>query len=131
VTDFAYTTEFDVRYRDLDPLNHVNNAVYATYLETARLEYLQSVLDRTFAEGETVLAHLSIDFRRPITLGDAVTVGVRVTDVGRSSIDMEYEVRADGEVAATAETVMVAVEDGEPRPVPEEWRAAIEAFEGE
>lgn len=131
MTDFAYTTEFDVRYRDLDPLNHVNNAVYATYLETARLEYFRSVVGRSLAEGESVLAHLSIDFRRPITLGDAVTVGVRVTDVGRSSIGMEYEVRADGEVAATAETVMVAVEDGEPRPVPEEWRAAIEAFEGE
>ncbi|PSQ17150.1 acyl-CoA thioesterase [Halobacteriales archaeon QS_8_69_26] len=130
MTEFAFTTEFDVRYRDLDPLEHVNNAVYATYLETARLEYLTAVLGRSLATGESVLAHLSLDFRRSVTFEDSVTVAVGVTDVGGSSIRMEYEIRAGGEVAATAETVLVTVEDGDPTPVPGDWRTAIEEFEG-
>jgi len=129
---FEFETELPVRFRDLDAMGHVNNAVYATYLEQARVDYFESVLEVPLSEIDSVLASLSIDYERPVR-GGSVTVAVRVPEVGDSSVPMEYEVRdGDGDVAATGETVQVVVdpETGSPRPVPEEWRAAIEAFEG-
>lgn len=126
-----FTVDIDVRYNDVDLLGHVNNAIYASYLEAARVEYLPEVLG-TVDSLESVLAHLEIDFERPITLEDDVEVAIWVTDIGTSTITFAYEVRASGEVAATAETVQVAydAEAKESRPVPDEWRERIEAFEG-
>ena len=129
---YGYTTKIDVRYRDLDPLRHVNNAVYVTYLEQARAGYLLDVLEFDPAQPNMVVASLSIDYRRPSHWGETVTVGVRSTELGGSSFGMEYEIRADGEVAATAETVQVTLDEaGDSRPVPEEWRERIREHEGE
>ena len=132
MTDYSFVADVDVRFRDIDAMGHVNNAVYATYLEEARTAYFDEVLDASLADVDTVLANVSLEFRRPVELGDDVTVGVRVPELGRSSIPMEYEVRADGEIAATGEAVQVAVdgETGESRPIPDEWREKIESFEG-
>lgn len=125
-----FTTEIPVRFRDLDPENHVNNAVYGTYIEQARLTYLEDVLVDPDAS-RVVLAHLSIDYRRPVTLSDeSVAVTVRTTELGTSSIPMEFELETVDGVAATGESVMVTVdEDGDPRPMPETWRDRITAFE--
>jgi acyl-CoA thioester hydrolase len=132
MTDYSFVADVDVRFRDIDAMGHVNNAVYATYLEEARTAYFDEVLDASLADVQTVLANVALEFRRPVELGDDVTVAVRVPELGRSSIPMEYEVRADGEVAATGEAVQVAVdgETGESRPIPEAWREKIEPFEG-
>jgi len=131
MSEFSYETEMPVRFRDIDAIGHVNNAVYATYLEQARIEYIEDVLETSVAESGVVLAHLELDYERSIELDDAVTVALRVPELGRSSVPMEYEVRADGTVAATASTVMVAVDpDGDgSRPLPEAWRRRIEAHE--
>lgn len=125
-----FTTEISVRFRDLDPENHVNNAVYGTYIEQARLTYLEDVLADP-DESRVVLAHLSIDYRRPVTLSDeSVAVTVRTTELGTSSIPMEFELETADGVVATGESVMVTVgEDGDPRPMPETWRDRITAFE--
>ena len=66
----AYTVDIDVRFRDIDALGHVNNAVYATYIEQARTRYFRDVLDVDISQSSNVLASLSIDFRRPIELTD-------------------------------------------------------------
>jgi acyl-CoA thioester hydrolase len=131
MTDYSFVAAVDVRFRDIDAMGHVNNAVYATYLEEARTAYFDEVLDASLADVDTVLANVALEFRRPVELGDDVTVAVRVPELGRSSIPMEYEVRADGEVAATGEAVQVAVnrDSGESRQIPDEWREKIEAFE--
>ena len=131
---FRFDVELPVRYRDLDTLGHVNNAVYGTYLEQARIRYFDRVLDLPFDAREMVLAHVDVDFRRPITLEDGtVRVACGVTDLGESSIEMAYRVyTGDGsEPAATAESVQVAWDgDGDrSRPVPDEWRERILAFE--
>lgn len=131
MTDFAYWTDLETRFRDLDPLDHVNNAIYVTYLEEARLRYFRDVLDLELADLGTVLARVEVDFRRAITWDESVSVGVRVSEIGTKSFRMAYEIRADDEVAATAETVQVTIEpesDGT-RPVPEEWRERIESYE--
>jgi acyl-CoA thioester hydrolase len=129
--EYAYETEMAVRFRDLDALGHVNNAVYATYVEQARVKYYADVIGLDLDEMTTVIADIDLDYRAPITWGQSVTVGVRVPDLGTASFPMAYEVRADGDVAATAETTIVVVdpETGESRPIPDEWRTAIAEFE--
>lgn len=129
--EFSYVTEIDVRFRDLDPMDHVNNAIYVTYVEQARAEWYEDVVGITLGEADTVLAHLEVDYHRPIELGETVEVRMRTEELGESSIPMTYELRVDGELAATAETIQVTFdrETGESVPIPEEWRQRIEAFE--
>jgi acyl-CoA thioester hydrolase len=132
MTDDVYAVDVAVRYQDVDALGHVNNAIYATYLEEARVQYLPDVLGDTGAI-EAVLANLEIDYRRPVTLEDGfVTVEIAVVDVGTKSVTFEYEVYASGDLAAEASTVQVAY-DGETKEsveIPEEWRETLREFEG-
>jgi acyl-CoA thioester hydrolase len=127
---FRYEAPIPTRYRDLDPMGHVNNAVYASYCEQARMEYFDDVFEMDLDALNMVLAHLEIDYERPIRQGQSVTVRVRVAEIGGSSFTMAFEVLADGEVAATAETTQVVLgEDGSPTRVPEAWRARVREFE--
>jgi acyl-CoA thioester hydrolase len=130
--EFGYTTYIEPRYRDLDTMGHVNNAVYATYLEQARVDYSRDVIGISLAEVSAVIAHLEIDYRRSITVEDEVTVAMRVPELGESSVPMEHEIRAGDDVAATAEVVQVSVdpETGEPCPIPPAWRDRIATHEG-
>jgi len=127
----TYTADIDVRFRDVDALGHVNNAVYATYIEHARTRFFRDVLDLDISRASTVLASLSIDFRRPVELADdAVAVTVEIADLGRSSATMTHEIRVGDAVAAEAEATLVALdpETGEPTPIPDDHREAMAAY---
>ena len=129
---YRYAVDIDVRYRDLDPVGHVNNAVYATYLEHARTNYYAEVLDLATEELSFVLAHIEIDYERSIQAEDDVKVWIRVPRIGEKSMTTEFVVEASGETAATAETVQVVIdEEGTPCCVPDEWRETILGYEGE
>lgn len=136
---FEYTTEVDVRYADIDTYGHVNNATYATYFEEARIDYLHDVvgggealLSGTESGTGIVIANLEIDYQRPVHMRDTVTVSVRIPRLGEKSFPFEYEIEADGDVAATGETTVVAYgRDSETScPIPDHWRDAIVQFEG-
>lgn len=130
MTDDAFTVEVPVRFRDLDPMGHVNNAVYATYLEHARARYFLEVIDESLVVADTVLAHLSIDYRASIDIEDeAVEVAMWIPRLGESSIPMTYEIRSGDTVVATAESVQVAFDraTGTSKPIPEAWREVIVA----
>lgn len=130
---FRFTREIEVRFRDLDLLGHVNNAVYLTYLEVARTSYYEDVLDMSFDQQDEVdfnLVNVEVDFMRPVEFGDDVEVGVRTVDVGDSSMSTEYRVDVEGDAAAEASTVQVAVDDGgRPKEVPKNWRNALKNYE--
>jgi len=130
--EFSYTTALDVRVSDIDFMGHVNNAVYATYLEEARVDYFSDVLDVPLSDIDSVLAHVEIDYRTPITIDHDPTVALGVPELGESSLPMAYEIRAGGEVAATAETVQVTVDPKtkETRPIADRVREDIAAHEG-
>ena len=127
-TEYEYEAPIDVRLRDVDFMGHVNNAVYATYLEEAREAYFGDVIGVSLTDVGTVLASLELDFERPIEADEELTVAVRIADLGTSSLTMEYEIRADGERAATGRSVQVLVdpETDQSRPIPDEWRRRIE-----
>lgn len=131
MSEFNHEVDITVRYRDLDPWGHVNNAVYVTYLEHARVDYLDAVLDVALEDIDIVVANLEIDYERSITIDDDVTVAMGVSNLGTSSYTMEYEVRVGDEVAATAETTQVVMdpETGRPTPMDEDHRASVAAFE--
>ncbi|MFW5937453.1 MAG: acyl-CoA thioesterase [Halanaeroarchaeum sp.] len=128
----SYETNIDVRFRDIDAMGHVNNAVYASYAEQARVDYFEDVLDRDLSAVSSVLARIEIDYRRPIELGDGpVTVLVDVPSLGESSIPMTYEIQnAAGDVAASVESVQVAYdrETESSMLIPEDWREAIASY---
>lgn len=132
MASFRFDVEQPVRYRDLDTLGHVNNAVYGTYFEEARMQYLSHVLDVLREELGIAMVHIDIDFRRQVTLEDEfVSVGCRVSEIGDSSFEMAYRVDtgADSAPAATAESVQVAWDGESSIPVPDAWREQITAYE--
>lgn len=124
-----YVVEIDVRLRDIDFMGHVNNATYATYLEEARQAYFSDVVGVSLVDVGTVLANMEIDYSSPIEADADVTVALRATEIGTSSLPIEYEIRADGKRAATARTVQVLVdrETGNSEPIPDDWRTRIDA----
>ncbi|WP_435115470.1 acyl-CoA thioesterase [Halolamina sp. C58] len=128
----SYETTVGVRFRDIDAMGHVNNAVYASYAEQARVDYFADVLDTDLSAVSSVLARIEIDYHRPIELDDGpVTVAVDVPRLGESSLPMTYEISdGDGNLAASVESVQVAYDrDAEESvPIPEAWREAIESY---
>ncbi|MFB6256103.1 MAG: acyl-CoA thioesterase [Haloplanus sp.] len=130
MTDFEYETELQVRFRDVDAMGHVNNAVYATYLEQTRVDYYADVLGVGLDDIDTVLVNLEIDYHHEVTLDDeTVTVEMGVHSIGESSVVAGYELSAGDRVAATAETTQVYVdpEAGTSRPLPAEWIEKMES----
>ena len=121
-----------VRFRDLDPMGHVNNAVYLTWIENARIEYLRSLgaFDRPYTgEMTMILARAEVDFRSPLGFGDEIAVAVRPARLGTKSFDLDYELRADDRVVAEARTVLVAYdyEKAAAIDIPATWREHLAA----
>jgi acyl-CoA thioester hydrolase len=116
----VHEKRIEIRWRDSDAFGHVNNAVYLTYLEEVRDEWLAGVLD-TATVWEFVLARVAIDFRRELRLEDeAVVVSCRLERIGDSSLTLREQIRTrDGELAAESEAVLVARdrESGRSRPL--------------
>jgi acyl-CoA thioester hydrolase len=120
----------EIRWRDMDAYRHVNNAVYLTYLEEARDEWLASVLGGIEAIDDYVLARVAVDFRRELRQEDEeVSVRCRLDRIGTSSVRTREEVLTrDGSLAAEAEAVLVARAPGggRSRPLTDVERTAFE-----
>jgi len=98
----------EIRWSDVDAFGHVNNAVYATYLEECRDEWLDAAIGGE-ASWSFVIARLAIDYRRELRLDDdAVLARCTLAGIGTSSVTTREEIRAGEKVAADAEAVLVA-----------------------
>jgi len=130
---YRFVLPREVEFRDIDVAGHVNNAVYLTYLETARIRYLIDALGLQFAyEVSLILAHIEIDFRSPARFPEALELGARVSRIGTKSFDMEHKIRGgDGRLVLEASSVLVAYdyEANAPMAVPEDWRTRLDAYE--
>jgi acyl-CoA thioester hydrolase len=130
VQGFDFVHRERVRFRDLDPMGHVNNAVFLTYMESARTAFL---IELGAASGvhdlPIIVARIEIDFRSPAGLGDEVEVGVRAGRFGTKSFDLEYELRAGDRLLAEAKSVCVGYDyaTGETVAIPDDWRARLAA----
>ncbi len=128
---FPFVFPVDVRFRDLDAVGHVNNAVYLTYLESARIEWWLKVSGRSLADMGMILARAEIDYRSPLSYGESLEVGVRCASLGRSSFVLEFRVeeRSSGRLVAEARKVLVHYDyaAGRSLPIPPELRARVRA----
>lgn len=122
MSDFPFVHRERVRFSDRDALGHVNNAVYSTYLEEARLGVLGGLAD-------FILARVEVDFRAELRDPDEVEILSRLERVGVKSFDLRHEIRAGGELVAEARSVLVAYDyaRGTSVPVPEELRRRLGA----
>ncbi|OGR82703.1 MAG: hypothetical protein A3J74_01295 [Elusimicrobia bacterium RIFCSPHIGHO2_02_FULL_57_9] len=111
MTGYKTVLELQVRFRDTDAMGHINNAVYLSYLELARLEYLRRVYGITESKDfGIILARVEIDYKSPGYLRDRIDIGVRVSSLGGASFEMVYRVeeRTSGRLIAEAKTIQVS-----------------------
>jgi acyl-CoA thioester hydrolase len=132
---YPYTINVEVSFRDLDAMGHVNNAVYLSYLETARIKYLLELLAVTsLHELPVIMAEATCTFKAPAFFGEQLTVGVGVSRFGSKSFDMTYRIDAgDGRLIALAKTVQVMYDYAGARTivVPDSFKARVRAFQGD
>jgi acyl-CoA thioester hydrolase len=130
---FRFVHAQEVTFRDLDVFGHVNNAVYLTYIENARLGYLREALGvESLEDLLVILATVRIDFRSRASLGEVLEIGARVSRIGTKSFDVDHEVRGpDARLVAVASTTLVTFDyrGDTTMPVPDLWRERIQSFE--
>ena len=132
---FRHRTTLQVRFRDIDAFGHVNNAVFFSYVELARIRYLLEVLQpgEPIQRLPLILARVELDFRSPIAFGEDVVVETRVDRIGRTSFEMSHRMTAgpDGRLVGDVQTVLVTYDyqAARPIPVPDEWRRRLGAHE--
>ena len=126
--DLPFVTPIQVRWRDIDAKDHVNNATIVTYLETARTELWR----QRFGGGidiPFVVARVEVDYRRQLTIDDDVRIGLWIEDLKGASYAFVYRIEADGEHAVDARTVMAHVGPaGRPTRIPAELRGKLETL---
>jgi acyl-CoA thioester hydrolase len=123
----VHEKEIEIRWRDLDPYGHVNHAVFLTYLEEVRDEWLIAAVGDD-ALGY-VVARVEIDYRRELMQkDDRVVARIRLGSLGTSSVRTHEElVVKDGDLVAEARAVLVACDESHrPRPLTDEERAVLE-----
>ncbi|WP_031460997.1 acyl-CoA thioesterase [Chloroflexus sp. MS-G] len=135
LAEYPFHYRIEVRFRDLDALGHVNNAVYATYFESARIAYYQRLVGGSLDRLGIILAELTISYKAPAHFGDELLVGVRVSKIGGKSFTMDYAIArvGDGALIATGQSVLVAYDyaAGRSVPVSDEFRVRVAEFQGE
>ena len=132
---FKLVSEVPVRFSDTDGLGHVNNAHYLSFLEAARIDYLREVVGRVkIEEFGVIIARIEIDYKSPVLHHERLLVGCRVSEIGGSSIKMDYRIeeKTSGRLVANAKSVMVAFDYALEKParVSDEWRSKMEEFDG-
>ncbi len=135
--EWHFCLPITVRFSDMDTFGHVNNAVYLTYAESARIAYFRQ-LEATEAatQMDMILGRSEVDYRLPVVFGDHLTVEVRASAIGTKSFTLAYRMTVEraGQtlLACEARTVLVCYSYAIARsvPVPPDLIAALEAFEG-
>jgi acyl-CoA thioester hydrolase len=132
VEGYRLVLPVEVRFRDLDAIGHINNVVYLTYMESARIAWWVRVTGRPdFRDMTMILARTEIDYRAPATYGDRLEVGVRCASMRRSSFVLEFRIEEPGSARLVAEARKVLVHydyaAARPTPIPADLRERIKA----
>ena len=117
--DFPYRLTDNVRFADLDPNGHVNNAVYATYFETGRVTLMK---DRSYGLMPPGLAwimvRLDIHFRAELRWPGTIEMGLGVSKFGKTSVTFDQVVFSQDRCVASAQSVTVLIEEARRKPTP-------------
>jgi acyl-CoA thioester hydrolase len=139
MSDFKAKFPINIRFSDFDSLGHVNNAVYLTYLEEARVKYFESVIEHhkeiDWWENGIILANININFRKPIDGYFNYFISIRCSRIGTRSFDFTYLITREEnglvEINAEATSVMVCFDYEKKMTVPvyADWIEKMEGFE--
>ena len=117
--DFPYRLTDNVRFADLDPNNHVNNAVYASYFETGRVTLMKDRSYGLMPEGLAwIMVRLDIHFRAELRWPGTIELGLGVAKFGRTSVTFEQVVFSDSRCVASARSVSVLLDEATRKPTP-------------
>jgi len=138
MADYHFYHPIEVRYGDLDPQGHVNNAKHLTYFEQARITYWIELglftKDQSFMEIGVILADVHITYFEPVYFGQNIKVGARITKLGNKSMTWEQNIIDvdSGKELVKGKVVVVAYnyQEGKTISIPENWRRKIVEFEG-
>lgn len=119
LADFTFRTTDKIRYSDTDRQGHVNNAVFAKFLETGRVEILYDpAFPLLVPDSAFVIARLVLDFRAEMAWPGTVQIGTRIASIGRSSLTLEQALFQDARCVASAETIIVLIDTSTRRSKP-------------
>lgn len=132
-----HRTPIQIRFSDIDILNHINNAKFPSFMEIGRIQYFQDAISNQHDWKETgvIVANYTMDFRIPIYLNDRLFIETEVTAIGNKSITFAYRFVVEGDagaiVKATGTSVLVCFHYIENRSmeVPALWRNGINRFQ--
>lgn len=137
MNEFHFQHAIEVRYGDLDPQGHVNNARFFTYVEQARISYIihLGLWDgKSFFDIGFILAEARLTFHSAIHFGQKPVVNVRIVRLGNKSLNMQYLLvdQESGQKFASGESIQVAYDyrSRTTTEIPERWRKVIGEFEG-
>jgi len=138
MSDFHFYHPVEVRYGDLDPQGHVNNAKHLTYFEQARIHYMIELglftKDQSFMQMGVIVADIHITYLEPIYFGRNIKVGVRAAKLGTRSMTWEQNILdADTDKELARGEVAIVTYDYRAEktiPIPQVWRERITVFEG-
>src|SRR5436305_15318313 len=117
--DFPYRLTDNVRFADLDPNQHVNNAVYATYFETGRVTLMKDETFGLMPDGLAwIMVRLDSHFRAELRWPGTIETGLGVTKFGRTSVTFDQVVFSEGKCVASARSVTVLIDENTRKPTP-------------
>jgi acyl-CoA thioester hydrolase len=117
--DFPYRLSDNVRFADLDPNQHVNNAVYATYFETGRVTLMKDRSYGLMPEGlGWIMVRIDIHFRAELHWPGKIELGLGVAKFGRTSVSFDQVVFSEGKCIASARAITVLIDEVTRKPVP-------------
>jgi acyl-CoA thioester hydrolase len=117
--DFPYRLSDNVRFADLDPNGHVNNATYASYFETGRVTLMKDPAFGLMPDGlGWVMVRLDMHFRAELHWPGTIELGLGVAKFGRTSVSFDQVVFSEGRCVASARAVTVLIDDATRKPAP-------------
>ena len=131
----VHTEKIDIRFADIDAMGHVNNAVYLSYFEEARIHYFNRFVgDWNWKKNGIILARNEVDYKAPLLIDDEAYVDTWISRIGTRSFDMNYDTyrivkgSREREQVAYGKAILVCFdhESGSTQSVPEKWKNLAE-----
>jgi acyl-CoA thioester hydrolase len=117
--DFPFRQTDNVRFGDLDPNQHVNNAVYATYFETGRVALMKNPAYGLMRPGLAwIMVRLDMNFRAELRWPGTIELGLGLVKLGRTSVTFDQVVFSEGRCVASAQSVSVLIDEATRKPAP-------------
>lgn len=136
MTGFPFTIPYTVRVADVNYGGHVANSAVLNFFQDARIAYLNNLGD--YSEMHVgggcglILPEAHVKYLAEMFMGDELTIGVKIIELGRSSLRMAYRIERDGKATAEGETVLVCFDYAvrKPRKLDKDFVEKLRAFEG-